>query len=179
MGPSNVFNKGAEKPSMRGRDGKCVMKGKVGEMRGNKGSKTPALPQRTPLPHILMINRRQFATRAVALVAPAFIPNLHAALPNGKVRHASFGADGQALGDLMSFKASPHFEFYLARRERRGSFPLQPTDRHHPLWRPALNRHAEGRCTKGGAEGRKTPTAWPSTCLDSERGMPAPNGYGE
>lgn len=58
-----------------------------------------------------MFNRRRFLSAAgAALAAPAFIPNLRAASPNGKVRHASFGAAGMALADLESLSASPHFE---------------------------------------------------------------------
>src|SRR6187549_2984368 len=58
-----------------------------------------------------MINRRRFlATAAGFAAAPSLIPNLRAASPNGKVRHASFGASGQAMSDLNSFARSPHFE---------------------------------------------------------------------
>lgn len=58
-----------------------------------------------------MMQRRRFlASAASLLAAPAFIPNLRAASPNGKVRHASFGAGGQAFGDLQSFANSPNFE---------------------------------------------------------------------
>ena len=54
-----------------------------------------------------MQRRRFLATLAAA---PAFIPNLRAASPNGKVRHASVGAGGQAMSDLLSFSKSPNFE---------------------------------------------------------------------
>ncbi len=58
-----------------------------------------------------MINRRRFLASAAGFAAaPSFIPNLRAASPNGKIRHASFGASGQAMSDLSSFARSPHFE---------------------------------------------------------------------
>ncbi|MDB6072096.1 MAG: oxidoreductase domain protein [Verrucomicrobiales bacterium] len=57
-----------------------------------------------------MQRRRFLASAASLLAAPAFIPNLRAASPNGKVRHASFGAGGQAFADLQSFANSPNFE---------------------------------------------------------------------
>ncbi len=59
--------------------------------------------------------RRRFLTTAgAALAAPAFIPGLRAASPNGKLRHVSFGASGQARGDLDSIAGSPHVEVFAA-----------------------------------------------------------------
>ena len=58
-----------------------------------------------------MMHRRRFlATAAGFAAAPAFIPNLRAAPPSSKVRHASIGAGGQAWQDLNSFARSPHLE---------------------------------------------------------------------
>jgi hypothetical protein len=53
-------------------------------------------------------NRREFLKRLGAGVAvPLVVPNLLAAPPSGRVRHASFGAAGMAGGDLMSFAGHP------------------------------------------------------------------------
>ena len=61
------------------------------------------------------INRRRFlVTAGAAFAAPAFIPNLRAASPNGKLRHVSFGASGQARSDLDNIAASPHVEVFAA-----------------------------------------------------------------
>lgn len=57
-----------------------------------------------------MQRRRFLATAAGFAAAPSFIPNLRAASPNGKVRHASVGAGGQAWSDLNSLAKSPDFE---------------------------------------------------------------------
>jgi len=57
--------------------------------------------------------RRFLATSAAALAAPSFIPNLRAASPNGKVRHVSFGAAGQAGGDLGAIAdGNPNVEVF-------------------------------------------------------------------
>src|SRR5436190_8545697 len=59
------------------------------------------------------LSRRRFlATAGAALGAPSFLPNLRAASPNGKVRHVSFGASGQARGDLDSISSSPKVEVF-------------------------------------------------------------------
>ena len=57
-----------------------------------------------------MQSRRSFIKSASLLTVPAFIPNLRAASPNGKVRHASIGCGGQAWGDLGSFAGHKDFE---------------------------------------------------------------------
>lgn len=44
------------------------------------------------------------------MTAPFITRGLLAASPNGKVRHASFGASGMAGADLGEFAKSPHFE---------------------------------------------------------------------
>ena len=56
--------------------------------------------------------RRFLAAAGAAFAAPAFIPGLRAASPNGKVRHVSFGASGMARSDLNSLAGSPHVEVY-------------------------------------------------------------------
>ena len=57
--------------------------------------------------------RRRFLKAAgAAFAAPAFIPNLRAASPNGKIRHVSFGASGMARSDLESISRSPHVEVF-------------------------------------------------------------------
>ncbi|HEX2746414.1 MAG TPA: Gfo/Idh/MocA family oxidoreductase [Verrucomicrobiales bacterium] len=59
------------------------------------------------------LSRRRFlASAGAVLAAPAFIPNLRAASPNGKLRHVSFGASGMANADLHSIAGSPHVEVY-------------------------------------------------------------------
>jgi predicted dehydrogenase len=49
-------------------------------------------------------SRRSFLKKAAAagLTAPLFVRNLLSAPPSGRVRHASFGADGMAAADLRS-----------------------------------------------------------------------------
>ena len=71
-------------------------------------------PTRPPLPMTRHnTSRRRFlATAGAAFAAPAFIRNLRAASPNGKVRHVSFGASGMAHQDLSAIAASPHVELY-------------------------------------------------------------------
>ncbi len=55
-------------------------------------------------------NRRTFFKSTALLAAPAFIPNLRAVSPNGKIRHASIGCGGQAWSDLGAFSSHPDFE---------------------------------------------------------------------
>lgn len=53
-------------------------------------------------------SRRTFLKQAaVAIAAPAFIRNLHAAAPSEVVRHASFGAAGMAGADLSAIASHP------------------------------------------------------------------------
>jgi predicted dehydrogenase len=58
---------------------------------------------------------RQFSTGTAGLLcAPAFIRDLRAQSPNGKIRHASFGCNGMALSDLTSIAAHPAVELVAA-----------------------------------------------------------------
>ncbi len=59
-----------------------------------------------------LFTRRSFLqTLTVAgLAAPFATRGLLAASPNGKVRHASFGASGMAWADVSEFASHPHFE---------------------------------------------------------------------
>src|SRR5260221_6494079 len=58
--------------------------------------------------HATRTNRRAFLKQsAVALAAPAFLPNLCVAAPNEVVRHASFGASGMAGADLGAIASHP------------------------------------------------------------------------
>ena len=60
-----------------------------------------------------LISRRSFLrSTGAAFAAPAFIPNLRAASPNGKIRHVSFGGSGMARADLESISRSPHIEVF-------------------------------------------------------------------
>lgn len=63
--------------------------------------------------NLTTINRRRFlAAAGAALTAPAFIPNLRAQSPNGKVRHVSFGASGMARADLNSIAGHKSVEVF-------------------------------------------------------------------
>jgi predicted dehydrogenase len=54
---------------------------------------------------------RQFSTGVAGVFcAPAFIRNLRAQSPNGKIRHASFGCNGMALSDLTAIGSHPSVE---------------------------------------------------------------------
>jgi hypothetical protein len=57
----------------------------------------------------LSTSRRTFLKHlsAAGISAPLVCPNLLAAPPSGRVRHASFGANGMAGGDLTSFAGHP------------------------------------------------------------------------
>ncbi len=59
-------------------------------------------------------NRRTFLKRSLVATAPAFIPNLMAASPNGKVRHAAIGLGGQGMSDLSQLAGHPKFELVAA-----------------------------------------------------------------
>lgn len=58
------------------------------------------------------VSRRSFLRRftAAALGAPFVIRGLRAASPNGKLRHASFGASGMAWADLNEIARHPQIE---------------------------------------------------------------------
>jgi predicted dehydrogenase len=53
--------------------------------------------------------RRSFLKKAAAATfgAPLFVPHLFSQPPNGRVRHASFGADGMAGADIGSLTSHP------------------------------------------------------------------------
>jgi len=57
----------------------------------------------------LPTSRRGFLEQlgAAGFAVPLLAPNLLSAPPSGRVRHASFGANGMAGGDLMSFAGHP------------------------------------------------------------------------
>ena len=105
------------------------------------------LPHSVSFFNTAMINRRRFlATAASFAAAPAFIPNLQAASPNGKVRHASFGAGGQAWGDLNSFANSPHFELLAIADVDTSTFDAikakWPQAKCYQNWRDLLEKEA-------------------------------------
>ncbi len=94
-----------------------------------------------------MMQRRRFLATAAALAAaPAFIPKLRAASPNGKVRHASIGAGGQALQDLNSFAKSPHFELVAIADVDRATFDAikaqWPQAKCYQDWREMLEKES-------------------------------------
>ncbi|MES2706128.1 MAG: Gfo/Idh/MocA family oxidoreductase [Verrucomicrobiota bacterium] len=93
-----------------------------------------------------MQRRRFLATAAASLTAPAFIRNLRAASPNGKVRHASFGASGQALSDLKSFGTSPNFELVAVADVDTGNFAaikeMWPQVKCYQDWRELLDKES-------------------------------------
>ncbi len=95
-----------------------------------------------------MMQRRRFLTSAAALAAaPAFIPNLRAASPNEKVRHAAFGAGGQAFGDLSSFAQSPHFELVAVADVDTAAFEAikakWPQAKFYQDWRELLEKESD------------------------------------
>ena len=94
-----------------------------------------------------MKTRRSFLKSTGLLAAPAFIPNLRAASPNGKVRHASFGGGGQAWGDLQSFAGHPDFELVaVADIDRRTHDQVKkqyPNARCYQSWRELLEKEKD------------------------------------
>ncbi|HUF63053.1 MAG TPA: Gfo/Idh/MocA family oxidoreductase [Verrucomicrobiales bacterium] len=62
--------------------------------------------------HTFLSTRRRFLRNSVgaALAAPYVTSGLRAVSPNGKLRHASFGASGMAWADIQSLTASEHVE---------------------------------------------------------------------
>ncbi|MDB6135136.1 MAG: gfo 5 [Verrucomicrobiales bacterium] len=93
-----------------------------------------------------MMQRRRFLTTAAAaaVTAPAFIRNLRAASPNGKVRHASFGGGGQAMSDLQSFASHPDFELVAVADVDTANFAeikkLWPQAKCYQDWRQLLEK---------------------------------------
>lgn len=54
---------------------------------------------------------RQFSTGVAGVFcAPAFIRNLRAQSPNGRIRHATFGCNGMAMSDLTAIARQPDVE---------------------------------------------------------------------
>ncbi len=95
------------------------------------------------------ISRRHFLRTAAAgtLSAPFITSGLRAASPNGKVRHASFGTNGQAWSDLMSFKNSEHFELVAAADVDTRNFDRLkkefPGVRCYQSWKELLEKEAD------------------------------------
>jgi predicted dehydrogenase len=91
--------------------------------------------------------RRFLATTAAALAAPAFIPHLRAASPNGKVRHVSFGASGQARGDLGAIASHPKVEvFAVVDVDKRNWAGIQkdfPNAKLYQDWRELMANDAD------------------------------------
>jgi len=60
----------------------------------------------------LSLSRRRLLQQGASalLTAPFITRGLRAASPNGKLRHASFGGNGMAWGDMASLSAHPSFE---------------------------------------------------------------------
>lgn len=90
--------------------------------------------------------RRFLATAGAAFAAPAFIPNLRAASPNGKLRHVSFGASGMANADLHSIAGSPHVEVYaVADVDKRNWAAISrewPQVKLYQDWRELISKEA-------------------------------------
>ena len=62
--------------------------------------------------HTTGIARRRFLKEVggAAIAMPFFVRNLISAPPSGRVRHASFGANGMAFSDLSNFLAHPNVD---------------------------------------------------------------------
>ena len=90
--------------------------------------------------------RRFLATAGAAFAAPSFIPNLRAASPNGKLRHVSFGASGQARGDLDSIAGSPHVEVFAVvdvdKKNWEGITKTWPQAKLYQDWREFMAKEA-------------------------------------
>jgi len=85
------------------------------------GRLTAGLYSRYPRKEILMPRAFRFARRsflkqaaAAAAAAPMFVRNLMSAPPSGRVRHASFGANGMAGGDMLTFAGHPNVDLVCA-----------------------------------------------------------------
>jgi predicted dehydrogenase len=63
-----------------------------------------------PLTSRTLPRRRLLRTAAAALAAPWVTSGLRAASPNGKLRHAAFGASGMSWSDITSMANHPKFE---------------------------------------------------------------------
>ncbi|MBP7949890.1 MAG: Gfo/Idh/MocA family oxidoreductase [Verrucomicrobiales bacterium] len=95
----------------------------------------------------MISSRRQFLKHSALLAAPAFIPSLRAASPNGKIRHASVGANGQAWGDLVSFASHKDFELVaVADVDSRNHAQVKsrfPNARCYQDWREMFEKEKE------------------------------------
>jgi predicted dehydrogenase len=91
--------------------------------------------------------RRTFLTASALAAAPAFIPRLRAASPNGKVRHASVGCGGQAWADINAFASHKDFELVaIADVDRRNHAQAKqrfPNVRCYQDWREMLEKEKE------------------------------------
>jgi predicted dehydrogenase len=90
------------------------------------------------------MNRRHFVRTAVAF--PFVTSGLRAASPNGKLRHASFGASGMAGGDIRSLSAHPMFELVaVADVDTRNFDKIKkqfPNAKRYQDWRELLEKEA-------------------------------------
>lgn len=64
------------------------------------------------MPRTLRTDRRRFLKQAAAagFAVPLIARNLMSAPPSGRVRHASFGANGMAGADMMTFSSHPNLD---------------------------------------------------------------------
>jgi predicted dehydrogenase len=88
--------------------------------------------------------RRALATLAAGFAAP-FVFRAHAhAAPSGTLYHASFGAAGQAIGDIRALARSPHFRLVAVAdvdlRRTAEVRQLFPNVRVYQDWRQLLDR---------------------------------------
>ncbi len=96
------------------------------------------------------LSRRHFLrTTAAGLAgAPWVTTGLRAASPNGKLRHASFGAAGMAWADISSFASHPRFELVAVCDVDTRHFAQVkqqfPAARCYQDWREMLAKEADG-----------------------------------
>jgi predicted dehydrogenase len=86
---------------------------------------------------------------AAALVAPLFVRHLMSAPPSGRVRHASFGANGMAGADMMTFNSHPNVDLVCVAevdssrlnlvKERLGDKNVKV----YPDWRELLDKEGK------------------------------------
>ncbi|MEZ5305242.1 MAG: Gfo/Idh/MocA family oxidoreductase [Verrucomicrobiales bacterium] len=99
--------------------------------------------------HPTSSSRRTFlkGAAASALAAPFVTSGLRAASPNGKLRHASFGASGMAWGDINSLARHDKFELVaVADVDKRKFAEVQkkfPNVRVYQDWRELLEKEAD------------------------------------
>ena len=95
-----------------------------------------------------MTSRRRFLTTAAgAMAAPAFIRNLRAASPNGKLRHVSFGGTGMAAADLSSISSHPMVEVVAIAEVDQRKWPeiqkTYPKAKMYADWRELLAKEKD------------------------------------